>query len=161
MSGSARLLRWCLLAILAAMLPAAAQACTLCSCTTSSTSLSFGSYSPVTASPTDATAQVSINCTGVVSLFGQVEITASPGASGAALQRTMSHGGSTLRYNLYADPGRTQVLADGTGGTTTIATPLNGLLVFSTSAPVYGRITAGQWVASGSYADTIVITVQY
>ncbi|UUR06833.1 Csu type fimbrial protein [Sphingomonas glaciei] len=161
MTGPFRLLRWCLLAFAAAMIPAAAQACTLCSCTASTTALSFGSYSPVTASPTDASASVSINCTGLVSLFGLVEIRASAGTSGTALQRTMEHNGSTLRYNLFANSARTEVLADGTGGTTTITTPLNGLLFFSTVAPVYARVPASQWVASGTYGDTVIITVQY
>lgn len=155
------IIRWCLLALLAAMMPAAAQACTLCSCTTSTTSLSFGSYTPVSAAPTDATAQVSINCSGLVSLFGLVEIRASPGGSGDPLQRRMAQGAATLRYNLFTNSARTQILGDGSGSTTTITTSLNGLLLFSTSAPVYGRIPARQWSASGTYADTVVITVVY
>lgn len=69
--------------------------------------------------------------------------------------------GSTLNYNLFANSARTEILADGTGGTTTLTAYLNGLLLFSTSVPVYARIPANQWVTSGTYSDTVVITVQY
>lgn len=140
---------------------APAGACTLCSCTASTSALSFGSYSPVTASPKDATTQVQVDCTGAVALLGTVQVQASAGGSGNALQRRMTFVGNSLAYNIYADSARTQILGSGTGGTTTINTPLNGSLFFSTSAAVYGRVPAGQWVASGTYTDTIVITVQY
>lgn len=150
-----------LLAFVTLMLPARAEACTLCSCTTSTSSLAFGTYSPVSASPTDASALVSIDCTGVVSLFGVVEVRASAGSSGSALNRTMARSGSTLRYNLYANSARTLILGDGSGGTSTLTSSLNGLLFFSTTVPVYGRIPAQQWVQSGTYSDTVVITVTY
>lgn len=150
---------------LAAMLVAAiatpAEACTLCSCTTSTTALNFGNYDPVTASPDDASAAVSIDCSGVVSLFGLVEVKAGTGQSSSFAQRTMRRLGVSLNYNLFANSPRTQILGDGTGGTTTVTSSLNGLLFFSTSVPVYGRAPAGQWVAAGTYTDTIQITVQY
>ncbi|GAA4011957.1 hypothetical protein GCM10022280_07110 [Sphingomonas swuensis] len=150
-----------LLALIVVMLPARAEACTLCSCTTSTSSLAFGAYSPVTASPTDASALVSIDCTGIVSLFGVVEVRASAGGSGSALDRTMARSGSTLRYNIYANSARSLILGDGSSGTTTLTSSLNGLLFFSTAVPVYGRIPAQQWVQSGTYSDTVVITVIY
>lgn len=121
----------------------------MCSCTASTSALSFGSYSPVTASPKDATTQVQVDCTGAVALLGTVQVQASAGGSGNALQRRMTSVGNSLAYNIYADSARTQILGSGTGATTTINTPLNGLLFFSTSAAVYGRVPAGQWVASG------------
>ena len=73
----------------------------------------------------------------------------------------MLRSGGGLNYNLYANAARTQILGDGLQGTTTITANLNGLLVFSTSAPVYGRIPQSQWVPSGTYNDTVIITVQY
>lgn len=154
--GAAALLAACI-----ALLPTPAAACTLCSCTSSVTSLTFATYDPVSSVPRDSSALVSIDCTGIVSLFGLVEVQASPGSSGNKLQRTMVRGGTTLKYNLYADSGRSQILADGQLGTTTLTAPLNGLLFFSTSVPIYGRIPQNQWVAAGTYTDTVVITVQY
>ena len=150
-----------LLLAIVAMTPAPAEACTLCTCTTSVSSLSFGTYDPVSPVPKDASALVSINCTGVVSLFGLVEVRASSGSSGNSLQRKMVHSASVLNYNLYADASRTRVLADGLAGTTTLTSSLNGLLFFNTSAPLYGRVPPNQWVPSGTYSDTVVITVQY
>jgi spore coat protein U-like protein len=155
------LARRALFAVLVALLPAAAEACTLCSCTTSVSSLSFGNYDPVSATPRDSTALVSVDCTGLVSLFGLIDIRASAGSSGNQLQRQMRRNGSGLDYNIYADAARTQILGDGQQGTTTVTASLNGLLFFSTSAPLYGRVAQNQWVPSGTYSDTIVITVQY
>lgn len=149
------------LAAIIAVLPTPAAACTLCSCTSSVTSLSFGDYDPVSPVPKDATALVSVDCTGLVSLFGQIEVRASAGVSGDKLQRTLVRGGSVLRYNIYANSARSQVLADGLQGTTTITSPLNGLLFFSTSVPLYGRIQPNQWVSTGTYTDTVVISVEY
>lgn len=140
---------------------APAGACTLCSCTASTSAISFGSYNPVAAAPRDATTQVTVDCTGAVALLGVVQVQASAGGSGNVLQRRMAFGSNSLNYNLFVDAARTLILGDGVGGTSTIATPLNGLLSFSTSAPVYARVPAGQWVASGIYTDTIIVTVQY
>jgi spore coat protein U-like protein len=148
-------------ALLLAVMPTAANACTLCSCTASTSSLSFGSYDPAAAAPRDATALVSVDCSGVVALFGLIEIRAGAGTSGNQLQRTLVRSGTALKYNLYADSARTQVLGDGTGSTTTLTASLNGLLLFSTSVPVFGRVPTDQWVPSGTYVDTVVITVQY
>lgn len=138
-----------------------AEACTLCSCTASTSAVSFGTYDPVSASARDATGAVQVDCTGVVSLLGTVDIRASAGGSGNFLQRRLSRSGATLNYNLYADATRTRIFGDGSSGTSTLSAPLNGLLFFSTSVPVYGRLPAGQWVASGTYTDTVVITVVY
>ncbi|WP_338503728.1 spore coat protein U domain-containing protein [Sphingomonas kaistensis] len=150
-----------LAALILAMLPAAASACISCSCTTSASSLSFGTYDSVSALPRDASALVSIDCNGLVALLGVVEVRVGTGSSNNQLQRTMVQAATGLNYNLYADIARSQILGDGTGGTTTATASLNGLLTSSTVIPVFGRIPAGQWVGSGTYTDTVIITVQY
>ncbi len=142
-------------------LPGPARACTLCSCSVSTTGVSFGTYDPTSAAPGDASGTVAVNCTGVVSLFGSVEISASAGASGNAAQRSLRQGAEALNYNLYVDPARSVVFGNGAGGTQTITAPLNGLLLFNQNAPIYGRIPARQWARTGSYSDTIVITIVY
>ncbi|WP_407809904.1 spore coat protein U domain-containing protein, partial [Staphylococcus aureus] len=87
-----------------------------------------------------------------------IDVTLSPGISGAALARQLRQSGHQLNYNLYTDNARTIVWGDGTGGTSKVSTPLNGLLSFSVSVPVYGRIPARQWVAAGPYSDSVVVT---
>jgi spore coat protein U-like protein len=70
----------------------------------------------------------------------------------------MSDGGTgRLGYDLYTNAGRSTVW----GCTTT-----NDVDVTSTSSAanvmtVYGRIPAGQDVATGSYSDTVVVTVTF
>lgn len=163
MTLSPGLARWALilLAAIVASVPTPAQACTLCSCTSSVSSLSFAAYDPLSPTPRDASALVSLDCTGIVALFGLVEVKAGTGVSGNQLQRTMVRSGKVLNYNIYANSLRTQLLGDGLGSTTTLTSSLNGLLFFSTSMPLYGRVPAGQWVPAGTYSDTVVITVQY
>lgn len=138
-----------------------AWACTLCSCSASSTSMSFGSYDPTSPSPKDSSATISIDCSGLVALFGSVEIQLSPGVSGSATARKMAQGSSQLSYNLYTDNARSSIWGNGSGGTLDIVTALNGLLLFGTSATAYGRIPARQWVKAGSYSDNVVVTIIY
>ncbi|MDE1916580.1 MAG: spore coat protein U domain-containing protein [Sphingomonadales bacterium] len=152
----------CLATILLALCHAApAQACTLCSCTASTSGLNFGSYDASSSVPNDATGTVTLNCTGLVSLAGNITLTASPGNSGSAATRKMTRGSSILGYNLYTDINRTAVWGDGQGGTSTINSPLNGLLIFSQNATIYGRISTHQWAPVGTYSDTIVVTIEY
>lgn len=141
--------------------PTPARACTLCSCSATTTGVNFGSYDPTVTSPNDASGTVTINCTGVVALFGTVEVAASPGSSGVAAQRTMRSGGNALNYNLYVDPARSIIFGNGTGGTQRITRPLNGLLVFGQSVFFYGRIPPRQWARAGTHTDSIVITITY
>ncbi|WP_313800931.1 spore coat U domain-containing protein [Sphingobium sp.] len=138
-----------------------AAACTLCSCTASASGVSFGSYDPGSASPSDASGTVTLNCTGAVSLMGTIDVAASPGTSGDALARQMAQGPDRLSYNLYTDSSRTSIWGTGAGGTSTLTATLNGLLLFSQSVTVYGRLPAHQWVRTGAYADSVIVTVTY
>ncbi|KPF62168.1 spore coat U domain-containing protein [Porphyrobacter sp. AAP60] len=141
--------------------PSPAYACTLCSCSTTASGASFGTYDPTSPAPKDTSGTVTINCTGLIALFGSVDISASAGSSGNAAQRTMRQGINTLNYNLYVNPARSIVFGNGAGGTQRISTSLNGLLFFSQSTFFYARLPANQWARAGNYSDTIVITVAY
>lgn len=138
-----------------------AKACTLCSCTASTSGVSFGSYNPGSSSPNDASGTVTLSCTGVVSLLGTIDIAASPGTSGNATARQMAQGADRLNYNLYTDSNRASVWGTGSGGTGTISATLNGLLVFSQSVTVFGRLPAQQWVRTGAYSDSVIVTITY
>lgn len=141
--------------------PGTAFACTLCSCSVSTSNVNFGNYNPTASTPTDTSGTVSVNCTGLASLFGSIDVSASWGASGNSSQRTLKQGASSLNYNLYVDSARSLKFGDGNGGTSTMSAPLNGLLVFNQSLPFYARMPARQWVKPGAYSDSIVITVTY
>ena len=85
-----------LLRVLAALLVAAlafgitapppAHACTLCSCSATTTNANFGTYDPTAAAPADTAGTVTINCTGLVALLGSVEVAASAVPGDAAVQ---------------------------------------------------------------------------
>jgi spore coat protein U-like protein len=120
-------------------------------CTVSSTTLQFGAYDTSTAVANDSTFVVSYSCaaaeTPVVSI-----------SQGNALSFNRAMSGTTpLRYNLYADPARTQIFGDGTGGTVTFT----GATGSSGNVTVYARIPAKQSVRSGSYSDSVVVTVTF
>lgn len=138
-----------------------AQACTLCSCSASTTDINFGTYNPLTITPKTANATVAVNCSGIVSLLGSVDIAVSSGSSGAILDRTMKKGSDVLHYNIYTNASYTSVLGNGSGGTNLITQALTGLLIFNTSATIYGKINAQQWVAPGNYSDSIIVTITY
>jgi spore coat protein U-like protein len=69
---------------------------------------------------------------------------------------------ATLDYQLYVNTARTTVWGDGTGGTATVQDGyLLGVGSETRSYPVLGRIPGGQNVPVGSYADSIVVTVDF
>ncbi|WP_242123833.1 spore coat U domain-containing protein [Sphingobium sp. Sx8-8] len=136
-------------------------ACTLCSCSASTTGVSFGGYDPGASSPKDGSGTVSLSCTGLVSLAGTIDMAMSPGNSGNALARKMTQGAASLNYNLYTNSSRTTIWGTGSAGTSIVSATLTGLLSFSQTVPVYGRIPAGQWVQAGPYADSVIVTITY
>ena len=88
----------------------------------------------------------------------------SAGSSGSFAARTMLNGAQKLRYNLYWSTAYAQVWGDGTGGSfygvATLGLSPGNPTQTATGVP-YGQIAALQDVGAGSYADTIVVTVNY
>jgi spore coat protein U-like protein len=153
-----------LLAAGAALLPLVAGAAV--SCSVSATGPAFGVYNPLSATPTYANGTVQVSCTLLSGGATTVNLVSSysTGASGSYALRTMLSGANTLGYNLYFDAAYTQIRGNGTGGSQTGGATLNlttGSPTQSASGTIYGRIPAGQDVAAGSYADTIVVTITY
>lgn len=138
-----------------------AQACTLCTCSATAPDINFGTYNPLNATAKTSNATVAVNCTGLISLLGSVDIAVSSGLSGVIGDRTMKKGTDVLHYNLYTDAGLTSIAGNGSGGTGLISRVLSGLLAFNTSAVIYGKVPAQQWVAPGTYSDTVVVTITY
>lgn len=151
-----------LLSFILLLMPATATAIGL-NCSVSATGVSFGSYNPNDGTPTNATGNVHVQCTVLlVSVLSQINTRLNTGGSGSFSPRKMSSGANLLTYNLYKEVGHTTVWGDGTGGTG-IFTDNVTIAVLGTSInhTIYGSIPAGQYVAAGSYSDTITVTVEF
>lgn len=150
---------------LALPLPAAALCTLLCSCSASTTPVSFGSYNPLLGTALDGTGNVRVTCGGVLGLLVPFDVAIDRGAYGDSFTpRKMAHGSDRLAYGLYTTSGRTTVWGDGTEGTQLGSGSILIVLLGGTSQdlPVYGRIAGGQYsVPPGSYSDTTVVTVTY
>lgn len=136
-------------------------------CTVSATGVAFGVYDAAASAPADSTGRITVRC---VHLGGGAartgySIALSPGASGSYAQRQMRSGTSSLNYNLFDDATRLRVWGNGTAGSAMVT----GSLVvnpgrFATneaSYPIYGRIPAQQAADTGTYSDTILVTLTF
>jgi len=133
------------------------------SCTVSATGVTFGVYDPTNPSPVTSTSTIHTTCSVLlVSVGAQINISMNKGSSGSYANRTMTSGLNTLSYNVYQDPAHTIIWGDGTASTA-IMTESGLIAVLGTSYnhTVYGQMPAGQYVPSGIYNDTIIITVEY
>ena len=127
-------------------------------CTISTAALTFAPYDPVVANATnnlDGTGRVTVACTkGAAPTIG---LGSGSSASGSA--RRLSDGnGNYLSYELYQDSGHSVSWANsGLGLLTAGAATSKAARDFT----VYGRIAGNQDVPAGSYADTVVATVNF
>ncbi len=127
-------------------------------CAITAGTLAFGTYDPVVANAStdlDAAGTFTVACT-----KGAAGVTIDLGQGGNySSGRRMAAGGSYLAYQLYSDSGRSTVWGSTSGGATvSVAAPASKAAVTHT---VYGRVAANQDVAAGSYADTVVATVNF
>jgi spore coat protein U-like protein len=152
------------LAALGLLLPAMALAAV--TCTVSATGPVFGTYNPLSATPTYANGTVQATCTLLSGGATTVNVVSSysTGTSGTYSLRAMASGTNRISYNLFYDAAYTQIRGDGSGGSQTGGasfTLTGGNPTQSASSIIYGRIPAGQDVAAGSYTDTIIVTITY
>lgn len=119
-------------------------------CTLSALSVSFGTYNPTTSD--DSAGQVTVsrnpgtnNCSYSIAL--------SQGSSGTYVPRYLKNGNSSLSYQLYTDSSHTTVWSN----TNTVSD--SGVVSGgSNSHAVYARIFSQQFLAPGTYTDTITAT---
>jgi len=137
-------------------------------CTALTSGVAFGVYDPIAAAPDDSTGSVTVVCAYVGGGTDRVSyrVALSTGGSGAYATRKMRAGASALNYNLYSDAGRSAIWGNGSGGTTVMAGsftvgPGVGNSLRIDSSTIYGRIPARQDALDGSYADTIVVTLEF
>jgi spore coat protein U-like protein len=114
-------------------------------CNITTQPLSFGDVNVTSGQAVDAAAEVSLACTA-----GTTVTVTGLGTTGT---RNMVDGANSLIYNLYTNSARTVPRVDG-GTFTGTGSPLQYTL--------FARIPSGQSaVSSGSYTDTIVLTLTY
>ena len=135
-------------------------------CTASTTGVAFGIYNPLNAAPTSSSGGIVVNCTLLSgpAVSDAVNVYLTAGTSGSFAARTMTSGSSTLSYNIYFSPAYQQIWGNGTGGSYfgTATLPMSpGAPSATATGTFYGQIPAMQDVTPGSYADTIVVTVNY
>lgn len=122
------------------------------------TNLNFGNYNAASPSATTATMAVTVRCVRAIDTLPPFVVSLSRGSSPTYTPRTMTSGANTLQYNIFNTAAYLSIWGDGTGGTQTRSYGGGGNAAVGTG---FGRIPAGQYVAAGSYADTITVTVTY
>ena len=122
-------------------------------CTISPGNLSFGTYA-TTADAANST--ITVQCTNGTTY--NVGLNAGQATGATVTTRSMAGpGGAQLNYGLFSDPGHTTNWGN-TIGTDTVAGTGNGN---TQSLTVYGLVPASQFVAPGSYSDTVTASITY
>ena len=122
----------------------------------STTTLNFGNSVGVLSANIDpAGVPISVTCTNGATY--NVGLDAGTGAGATVATRKMTSGGSTVNYSLYRDNGYSNVWGN-TVSTDTVSSTGTGA---AQSFTVYGRVPSQTTPASGTYSDTITVTVTY
>lgn len=125
-------------------------------CAVSAGNLGFGTYSPIGGSALDGSSTITITCT----LGTPYNVRLSQGANGSSVtarKMLRASGTELMNYSLYRNAGRTQNWGE-TDNTDTLSSTGTGV---SQAHTVYGRIPAAENVPTGSYSDTVTVTVSY
>lgn len=120
-------------------------------CTVSAQSVLFGNYDVFSTQPLDGAGTINVSCSPSASYSLSLSI-----GGGSYSQREMAGSGDLLFYNLYTAASRTVVWGDGSAGTATV-----GGSGANVNYTIYGRIPAQQNLKTGSYGDSIIVTVTF
>jgi spore coat protein U-like protein len=126
------------------------------SCTLSVAPLAFGSISSIS-NNIDASTSITANCTSGAPYSISLGLGNGAGVTDPAA-RKMTKSSDTLTYGIYRDPARTS--ASVWGDLTTNDFDGNGAGT-AQSIPVYGRIPPQPVPPSGTYSDTVIVTITY
>jgi spore coat protein U-like protein len=122
-------------------------------CLASASGLNFGNYAGSLMSMTSA---ITVTCTNTTTF--NIGLNAGTATCATVTTRKMtSLASATLSYALFRDSARTQNWGN-TVGTDTLASTGNGTALMYN---VYGQVAAAQYVAPGTYSDTIIATITY
>lgn len=129
------------------------------SCTVGVSNFSFGDYNPFNGQTLEAVGTINISC--ITKKNQKYKISLSKGQfSNNFNPRKMSNGKDLLRYNLYRSFTKNKIWGDKTGNTKKVkgkVTKNNP----NNSHEIYGEVFANQNVSTGSYFDTINVTVEF
>jgi spore coat protein U-like protein len=122
-------------------------------CLVSATTMAFGTYTGAVAT---STSTVSVTCSNTTPY--NVGLSAGLATGATVTTRKMTGPASAvLSYGLFQNAGFTTNWGE-TIGTDTVTGTGNGA---AQAITVFGQVAAGQFVAPGSYADTVTATVTY
>ncbi len=125
-------------------------------CTVTTDPVAFGNVDVTTGAAVPGVGGIAVTCTSGTAWSADADAGAGTGAS--ILDRRMADGANLLSYQLYTEPTRTEIWGDGEDGAT-IDDEGTGT---EQQVPIYARVIAAQTgVPSGTYADTVVVTVSY
>jgi spore coat protein U-like protein len=163
-------------AFCAGMFGVAHTAAALTTCKVSATGMAFGSYQPLnfpgklTSVDVASTADVTVECTGLLSLGG-FSLALGPGTYGPGdristryLQNT-TNGGAEMAYNIYKDASYSSVWGNDTAGSKIVGFSADLLCILGICTKkytVYGKVPSSQnTLKAGSFSDTLTITLTY
>lgn len=126
-------------------------------CLISNGTLAFGSYDPTSGSVLNGSTTVTLTCT--LGTAYNIGLNAGAGSGATVLLRKLTSGGNTLSYRLFRDASRT--LNWGNTPTTDTLDGTSSASSLTNTITIYGQIPASEAVPTGSYSDTVAITVTY
>ena len=110
-------------------------------CSLSITSISFGTYDVLSASPTDSTGGISVYCKSAT--FVTATIGPSINSGGFDPRQTkLTTGTELMNYNLFRDVSRSQIWGDGTGSTFTVSGTVPKKTTTILDKPLFTRFSA-------------------
>ena len=121
---------------------------------TTTTTLDFGTQG-VLAAAVDATSTLGVICT--PSTAYDIGLDAGGGSGATTTTRKMTSGGATIDYQMFQDAGRTTNWGDTIGTDTVSGTGTGSAQSFT----VYGRVPAQTTPATGTYTDTVTVTLTF
>ena len=124
-------------------------------CTITAGTVDFLVYNPLAATNLDASGTFTISCAKGTAY--QVGLGLGGNASGTTRRMTTTPAADFLTYELYSDSARGSIWGNATPAWVTGTAPSKAAITLT----VYGRITPGQDVGTGTYNDSVVSTVNF
>jgi spore coat protein U-like protein len=132
--------------------------CLAQSCSVRVTSLQFGDYDPLTGSTLETEADIYVTCDASVAHNVKLDAGANSGGNFRPREMAKTGGAASLDYNIFRDPGRTEIWGDGSNNTFTRPGVGTGA---ENRFTAYGRLPGAQNVPIGVYSDVVFVLVEW
>lgn len=132
--------------------------CLAQTCSVGVVSLQFGDYDPLSGITLETEADVYVTCDPAVAYHIELDAGANSGGNFRPRVLARADGAASLDYNIFRDPGRTEVWGDGSDNTFTRPGIGTGAENHFTA---YGRLPGGQNVPIGVYSDVVFVLVEW